>query len=248
MVVIANALWSKRLGADPSIIGRALTLDGKPYTVVGVLPPGFQLPQAPKLGGAVRLTTTVDAFVPLRLSPGLGWVGDFNQVALGRLKRSVTPEQSRAELDIVQRRVAAFSARRTDRPPVITGNSKRRPWPFVVGGAAGLNTSDSSRRLCWRRGYVVNEPQTSVVLRHRTSRDHIRLRVVSRAVSFLTTLVLVALLGLAAPDLCAAQSGSVSEREVARASVSIRADEPRTSTRLFAWPTRRPRRDCRPDR
>jgi hypothetical protein len=69
---------------------------------------------------------------------------------------------------------------------------------------------------------VVNEPQTSVVLRHRTSRDHIRLRVVSRAVSLLTTLVLVALLGLAAPDLCAAQSVSASERE---ALVRLRVDQ-----------------------
>jgi predicted permease len=106
VVVIANGLWRTRFGADPSMVGRAVTLDGKPYTVVGVLPPGFQLPETAKLGGPVHLTNTVDAFVPLRLPPGLGWMGDFNNVALGRLSRGVTPEQAHADLDVIQTRIA----------------------------------------------------------------------------------------------------------------------------------------------
>ncbi|HET7217009.1 MAG TPA: ADOP family duplicated permease [Vicinamibacterales bacterium] len=42
-VVISNALW-RRLGSDPGIAGRPLTLDGKPFTITGVMPAGFRLP------------------------------------------------------------------------------------------------------------------------------------------------------------------------------------------------------------
>ena len=41
--VISNALW-RRLGSDPEIVGRPITLDGRPYTITGVTPPAFRLP------------------------------------------------------------------------------------------------------------------------------------------------------------------------------------------------------------
>lgn len=44
-VVISNSLW-QRLGADPGIIGKPLTLDRRSYTVTGVMPPAFHLPAA----------------------------------------------------------------------------------------------------------------------------------------------------------------------------------------------------------
>jgi hypothetical protein len=72
--------------------------------------------------------------------------------------------------------------------------------------------------------------------------------VVSRAVSLLTALVLVALLGLAAPDLCAAQSVSGPERE---ALVRLRVDQggrTEDADALIRLAERRPRRDRRPDR
>ena len=106
VVVLGHALWRERFGADASIVGRAIVLDGSPYTVVGVLPGTFQLPEAPKLGGAVQLTAKVDALVPLRLPDDLGWAGDYNNFALGRLKRGVMIEQARADLDLVQARVS----------------------------------------------------------------------------------------------------------------------------------------------
>src|SRR6185436_19392010 len=82
VAVIGHALWRDRFGADPAIVGKAITLDGKPHTVVGVLPPGFQLPAADRPTAAFELTTRVDAIAPLRLPTDLGWVGDFNYVAI----------------------------------------------------------------------------------------------------------------------------------------------------------------------
>jgi predicted permease len=42
LVVISDALWTRRFAADPRVLGRALSVNGAPYTIVGVLPPGFR--------------------------------------------------------------------------------------------------------------------------------------------------------------------------------------------------------------
>ena len=44
-MLLSDALWRRRFGAAPDVIGRAITLDNQPYTIVGVLPPRFQLLQ-----------------------------------------------------------------------------------------------------------------------------------------------------------------------------------------------------------
>src|SRR2546423_8249928 len=46
VAILSDALWHRRFGGSTDAIGRAITLDDKPYTVVGVLPPDFQLLQA----------------------------------------------------------------------------------------------------------------------------------------------------------------------------------------------------------
>src|SRR5271168_2101163 len=44
VTILSDRLWRERFGADPGIVGRALTLNGRSHTVVGVLPPGVQFP------------------------------------------------------------------------------------------------------------------------------------------------------------------------------------------------------------
>src|SRR5262249_62124906 len=44
VVVLSDALWRRRFEADPAVLGRSLTLDGEPYTVIGVAARGFQFP------------------------------------------------------------------------------------------------------------------------------------------------------------------------------------------------------------
>ena len=43
VVVMSDALWRRRFGADSTVLGRRLTLNGLPWTVIGVLPPAFRL-------------------------------------------------------------------------------------------------------------------------------------------------------------------------------------------------------------
>jgi len=47
VAVLSHGFWRSHLGADSAALGRSLTLDGEPYTIVGVMPPGFRFPDDP---------------------------------------------------------------------------------------------------------------------------------------------------------------------------------------------------------
>ena len=80
-VVITDRLWRQRFGANPAVLGRAIALDSIPHTVVGVLPGDFRLPNR------TELTAKLDGFVAIRMaSERVGWVGDHNNEAIGRLR------------------------------------------------------------------------------------------------------------------------------------------------------------------
>jgi putative ABC transport system permease protein len=86
VIVLGDALWRRRYGADPAVIGRKVELDGVMRTVVGVLPPGFAI------GGGELFTPL--AFNPAKL-PGRG--AHFLRV-VARLRPGITIAQARADL------------------------------------------------------------------------------------------------------------------------------------------------------
>lgn len=57
VVILSDALWRSRFGADPSVLGRTIDLDTKPLTVIGIAPPGLRYPDNP------------DVWVPLAFNP-----------------------------------------------------------------------------------------------------------------------------------------------------------------------------------
>lgn len=78
-VLLTEAFWRRRFGADPALIGQAIRLDGHSYEVLGLLPPGFHTPQGTELfrvlpGGAARRDNfrTHSLRVLARLRPGAG--------------------------------------------------------------------------------------------------------------------------------------------------------------------------------
>jgi predicted permease len=104
VIVLSHRLWQQRLDADPAIVGKAITLSGRPFTVVGVAPPGFRgldflldsefwVP----LGNIDRLVPKI----PDRTSRDNHWLA-----VIGRLKPEVTREQAAAELDVLAQRLA----------------------------------------------------------------------------------------------------------------------------------------------
>lgn len=108
VAVVSHELWSRRFGGDPAAVGRSLLLDGVPYTIVGVAPPGFR--------GTVTLVSPEQIFVPLssyeRTLRGTARTffrhrrGLFLR-AFGRLRPGVTAEAAAAALATVARRLEA---------------------------------------------------------------------------------------------------------------------------------------------
>jgi putative ABC transport system permease protein len=102
VVVLMDSFWRTRFNADRSIVGRSITLDGNPYTVVGVLPESFRFP------GAVNgLSKRTQFLTPLNgpKSYEQDLIGEFDFTAIGRLKPDVTPARAVAELNVIQARI-----------------------------------------------------------------------------------------------------------------------------------------------
>jgi putative ABC transport system permease protein len=141
VAVISDSLWRQRFDGDRATVGRAILIEGKPYTVVGILRPEFQIPDRG------RLTAKVDAFIPLRVS--VGWVGDHNNDAIGRLHDGVGADEARTELNVLQRQVSAIATQEahqdvslasvmTPLTDAIVGQSRRGLWLLLAAIAAVL--------------------------------------------------------------------------------------------------------------
>jgi predicted permease len=96
-VVISDRLWRRRFGGDPSIVGRAVTINDTSYTVIGVLPPSFWF------------YTVSDVFVPIGLVTEL-WTTDremrTGMYVVGRLRTGVPHAQAQGDMDTIARALA----------------------------------------------------------------------------------------------------------------------------------------------
>jgi putative ABC transport system permease protein len=95
VVVLSHRTWTERFGADESLVGRSITLNGEPYTVIGVLPEGSVFDRS-----ASRM------WRPLALSPGERTRNFHWLQVLARLKAGVTLDQARARMDAIGARIA----------------------------------------------------------------------------------------------------------------------------------------------
>ena len=103
VVVISDAFWRRQLGADPSVIGRPITLNDLSFEIIGVLPPTFALPGGDALGALVGLPHEMDVYRPLALTDHEATTGgEFDYAVIARLRPGATPEQARAQLDAIQ--------------------------------------------------------------------------------------------------------------------------------------------------
>jgi predicted permease len=84
VAILGDGLWRRRFGADDGIIGKKITLNGVPHTVVGIMPAGFEYYGPP------------DIIMPMRVNPASRNEG-YNWTVIGRLKRGVTADQARSE-------------------------------------------------------------------------------------------------------------------------------------------------------
>jgi predicted permease len=97
VAVLSDAAWRARFGADRSIIGRTITLDGEQVTVVGVMPPDFSFPA----------TAVVDVWLPRPFSPDAQTQRDNHYLrVVGRLKQGVSLDAALAQMKQVAARLA----------------------------------------------------------------------------------------------------------------------------------------------
>ncbi len=127
VVVLSDRLWRTRFGASESVIGRDVRLDGDPFRVIGVMPPGFGYPNR-----------NIDAWTPFAFTPPQtedAARGNQFSTSIGRLKRGATVAGLNAELaaivarnlqagrvarDVVE--VAGFTGRATPLREISVGN------------------------------------------------------------------------------------------------------------------------------
>jgi putative ABC transport system permease protein len=95
VLLLSHGVWQRRFAADPSVIGRTVTVNGAPHTVIGVMPPRFQFPEQTQLW----IAQTPLEFASPRTARNL--------FAIGRLKPDVTFEEARRDMAAVGAQLAA---------------------------------------------------------------------------------------------------------------------------------------------
>jgi len=107
VAVISHALWIRKFGADPSITGRTVTLDGAPVTIVGVLPRNAAIPGPQQLGDLVRLPRSIDVFRPMAFTADeLQSPGDLDYAVIARVRAGTSFAALRVALDALEPDIA----------------------------------------------------------------------------------------------------------------------------------------------
>jgi putative ABC transport system permease protein len=90
VAVLSYSLWQRRFGGRREALGGTITLDGKPHTIVGVMPPGFCFSSARE-----------DVFLPLNLDPAWTYRGSYYLKVIARLESGVAPEVAQSNVNAI---------------------------------------------------------------------------------------------------------------------------------------------------
>ncbi|MEP6691897.1 MAG: ABC transporter permease, partial [Gemmatimonadaceae bacterium] len=87
VMLVSEALWTRKFGRDPSLVGRTLQVNGRSREVIGILPARFQFPEA-----------DTKVWLPMGFDPSKVNAANFSYGALARLKPGITAKQAQADL------------------------------------------------------------------------------------------------------------------------------------------------------
>ncbi len=101
VAVVTHRFWTRRFGADPGVVGQPVTLNGNPFTLLGVLPERFELVEG-----------DAEVFIPYTLGTR-GWIGRWLNV-YGKLRPGASLEQAEVELSTLMARIGETEPRSAD--------------------------------------------------------------------------------------------------------------------------------------
>ena len=133
VVMVSQGFWQRHFGGDPDVVGRSLSLNGEPYTVVGVLPAGF------------FFMYRADLWIPLRPDRFTASARDmYNWYLVGRMRPGVTLAQAQTEMDLISARLEkAYPETNRDKGLLLTDLQEAlvedyRPTLLILTGAVAL--------------------------------------------------------------------------------------------------------------
>jgi putative ABC transport system permease protein len=132
VVVVSQGFWQRRYGSDPGLVGRTITLNGKPHTIVGIMPERFRFP-----GG-------YEIWMPLVLNPAEETNERMTLVqVVGRLKPYIPPERAQSDLELIGKRLVESGTEGAATMFVVTPLHEQlvgslRPMLIILFGAVGL--------------------------------------------------------------------------------------------------------------
>jgi predicted permease len=139
VIVLGYSYWKTHFGSDPDIVGKKVSVDGHPVTIVGVAPEGFR---------GLFTFADMQVYLPLGMATMEGNPGDFmtnrgfrNFFVMGRLRQGVTIKHAQASLNVVAQRLAqAYPRDDQDLSLQVYPELRSRPSPdqkntvFVIAG------------------------------------------------------------------------------------------------------------------
>ena len=131
IVVISDGLWRRQFGGDPHVVGRRIRVDEDPYTIIGVMPPGFEHP-AETVSGDVDIWAAA-GFSADPFSTPTSRANRWFSGVIGRLKQGVRLEQAQSRADILAARLTKTYP--ADYPP-------QQGWSLRLQSAQASLTGD----------------------------------------------------------------------------------------------------------
>ena len=140
VIVLSHRLWSSQFGSDPALVGKTVTLDSEPYTVIGVLPEGSAFDR-----GSSQFWRPL-AFKATERTRNFHWM-----TSVARLKAGVTLEQAQAQMNTIGARIAHdYPDSNKDwgvTRPALHGRARRRSAQTVAVGASERRRNVAAHRL-----------------------------------------------------------------------------------------------------
>ncbi len=131
VVLLSHEFWRQRFGADTNIVGRSVTLNSEPKTVIGIMPPQTHFPEG-----------RTEVWLPLAFEPWeLRYRHAHNYLVLGKLKPGVSIAQADVEISLIAQRMAA-------------ANAENKGWGAEVHGLQAIMVGDVQRMLLVLLGAV----------------------------------------------------------------------------------------------